>query len=72
MTDGVCEEEEEEVTEGFGWTAEAGGGVWGGGRWYTLVPVSPLIKSSLKEPESEHTHIYTIRTHTDIFGSAFI
>lgn len=39
------------------------GGV--GGRWYTLVPISPLIKSSLKEPESEHTHIlHNTRTHT--------
>lgn len=36
MTDGVCEEEE--VTEGFGWTAEAGGGVMG---WWEVVHPCP-------------------------------
>lgn len=41
-----------------------GEGGWVGGRWYTLVPVSPLIKSSLKDPESEHTHIYAQYAHT--------
>lgn len=48
----------------------------GGGRWYTLVPVSPLIKSSPNEPEGEHTHIYRTHTHSvshthrDILGLA--
>lgn len=48
----------------------------GGGRWYTLVPVSPLIKSSLNEPEGEHTHTHMNNTHThslthtDILGLA--
>lgn len=62
--------------EGFGWTEEVGG-VCVGGRWYTLVPVSPpiplhtllppLIKSSLKElSERTHTRAYfaQLRTHT--------
>lgn len=51
----------EEVAEGFGWTE---GGMGGGGRWYTLVPVSPLIKSSLNEPEGEHTHTHTQHART--------
>lgn len=47
----------EEVAEGFDWTGGMGRWAMGaGGRWYTLVPVSPLIKSSLKELGSEHAH----------------
>ena len=58
MSDGWCVcARREEVAEGFGWTEEGGGG--GGGRWYTLVPVSTLIKSSLNELEGEHTHTHT-------------
>lgn len=47
-------------------------GGWGGGRWYTLVPVSPLIKSSLNEPEGEHTHTYTSRRHTHTHTLTFL
>lgn len=45
------------------WPDRGGWGV-GGGRWYTLVPVSPLIKSSLSEPEGAHTHLHIAQTHT--------
>lgn len=41
-----------------------GGGGGAGRRWYTLVPVSPLIKSSLKQPESENTQIHASSSHT--------
>lgn len=64
MTDSVCVRREE-VAEGFGWTGGEGGGYWGAGRrWYTLVPVSPLIKSSLKELERENTRTHNTHTHT--------
>lgn len=63
----VCVWKEEVAERGL---AGRGGGVGGGGgRWYTLVPVSPLIKSSLSEPEGEHTHTRTTRrrAHTLTF-----
>lgn len=57
----------------FGWKEEvAEEGVWLDrgvelgvvvGR-YTLVPVCPLIKSSLSELQGEHTHTYSTRRRT--------
>ena len=63
MTDGVCV-----CAEGGGgrgvWLDRGGGweGVVGGGT--PLSPEAPLIKSSLNEPEGEHTHTYEQHTHT--------